>query len=85
MPWNTEAYITGVSDTREVVIFPVQVRKRHIERTIWLSPKEFSHLLTDSESHSRQRHHGKHYGPVCVCTMCSLFSFTTQSMKSRTM
>lgn len=45
MPCNIEASI-GFSDTTEVVLFPVEVRKGYIERTIWLSPEEFSHLLT---------------------------------------
>lgn len=59
MPCNVEACV-GFSDTTEVVPFPVEMRKGYIERTIWLSPEEFSHLLTDNERHSRQRsHHGK--------------------------
>lgn len=37
-----KAYITGFGDTREVVIFPVQVREGYIERTIWLNPEELS-------------------------------------------
>lgn len=42
-----KAYITGFGDTREVVIFPAQVREGYIERTIWLNPEELSPVYWD--------------------------------------
>lgn len=79
----SSVYITGFSDVGEVIIFPLGVRQGYIERTIEFNPEEFSPVYweTMKDILGKKNTRGKAVD-FNVHIVCSLFSPTTQPMKS---
>lgn len=62
-------FITRFSDKKEVVISPVMVRESYTERTIGLSPEEFSLIYRETMKDIGEQTGRKPWGNFGVC-MC---------------